>query len=293
MPLHSNPQCNPFLPVDRSLAFDGFRAQVQVDSYSRVGFGGQYGYYTDRETGLVLMGHRYYDPQTGCFLTCDRIGYGGGPNLYTFCDDDPINESDPDGTDADEAKREILSDMGDISATAKSNGIQSELLAGVVYAEVNAGGATGWNALSRQLSIQKFAAGGDGKFWGKGDLGITKFHQFSKDHPELKTYAQRYAWAESRNANTHLSLVEAAGMLGSLAHRRYGASASSLNTAQMSIVISEYNLGARPIRANAQPNKEGRAYLQGATWINMIFNSRHFRRKEASSLFHYAGPWGP
>ena len=42
-----------------------------------VGFGGQYGYYTDRETGLVLMGHRYYDPGTGRFLTRDPMGYGG------------------------------------------------------------------------------------------------------------------------------------------------------------------------------------------------------------------------
>ena len=62
-----------------------------------MGFGGQYGYYTDRETGLVLMGHRYYDPGTGRFLTRDPIGYGGGMNLYGFADGNPVNESDPDG----------------------------------------------------------------------------------------------------------------------------------------------------------------------------------------------------
>ncbi len=264
-----------------------------VGQHDPAGFGGQFGYYTDTETGLLCLTHRYYDPGTGKFLNRDPIGYAGGANLYGFADGNPVNESDPSGLDPLEAKREILSDMSDISATAKTNGIQPELLAGVVYAEVNAGGATGWNALSRQMSIQKFAVGGNGKFWGKGDLGITKFHQFSKDHPELKTYGQRYAWAESRNANTHLSLVESAGMLGGLARRRYGSSASNLTNAQMAIVISEYNLGARPMRANAQPNKEGRAYLQGATWINMVFHSPHFRRKESAGLFHYSGPWSP
>ena len=40
-------------------------------------FGGQYGYYTDAETGLLCLTHRYYDPGTGKFLTRDPIGYGG------------------------------------------------------------------------------------------------------------------------------------------------------------------------------------------------------------------------
>ena len=41
------------------------------------GFGGQAGYYTDTETGLILCTHRFYDPQSGRFLTRDPIGYGG------------------------------------------------------------------------------------------------------------------------------------------------------------------------------------------------------------------------
>ncbi len=46
------------------------------------GFGGQWGYYKDAETGLSLLGLRYYDAGTGRFLTRDPIGYGGGANLY-------------------------------------------------------------------------------------------------------------------------------------------------------------------------------------------------------------------
>jgi len=63
-----------------------------------VGFGGQYGYYTDPETGLALMTHRYYDAGRGRFLTRDPIGYSGGLNLYGFVGNNPITGADPDGT---------------------------------------------------------------------------------------------------------------------------------------------------------------------------------------------------
>ena len=65
-----------------------------------IGFGGQYGYYTDKETGLLCLTHRYYDPGTGRFLNRDPIGYQGGVNLYGFAGGNPVNESDPNGTDA-------------------------------------------------------------------------------------------------------------------------------------------------------------------------------------------------
>jgi RHS repeat-associated protein len=71
-----------------------------------VGFGSQYGYYTDPETGngttapgLLCLTHRYYDPGTGRFVTRDPSGYGGGVNLYGFAGDNPVNESDPSGFD--------------------------------------------------------------------------------------------------------------------------------------------------------------------------------------------------
>ena len=62
-----------------------------------VGFGGQFGYYTDTETGLLCLTHRYYDPGTGKFLNRDPIGYQGGMNLYGFADGNPVNEEDEDG----------------------------------------------------------------------------------------------------------------------------------------------------------------------------------------------------
>jgi|GEM_PF-6200313 len=62
-----------------------------------VGYGGPYGYQTDPDTGLMLLGHRFYDPSVGRFLTRDPIkdgrnwyGYGGGYG-------NPVNSVDPDG----------------------------------------------------------------------------------------------------------------------------------------------------------------------------------------------------
>jgi len=73
-----------------------------------VGFQGQFGAYTDNETGLVLMGHRYYSPGTGRFLTRDPKGYGGGINLYGFTGNNPVNESDAEGLQGiDPGQREI------------------------------------------------------------------------------------------------------------------------------------------------------------------------------------------
>lgn len=56
------------------------------------------GQYHDAETGLHYNLFRYYHPQLGRYLTPDPIRYGGGSsNLYPFANNDPINQSDPDG----------------------------------------------------------------------------------------------------------------------------------------------------------------------------------------------------
>ena len=43
------------------------------------------------------MTHRYYDPQTGRFLTRDPMGYDGGINLYGYVGNDPVNMVDSSG----------------------------------------------------------------------------------------------------------------------------------------------------------------------------------------------------
>jgi len=58
------------------------------------GYKGQWGYYTDGETGLLLLTHRYYDPATGRFLTRDPIGFEGGINLYAYVGNGVVMQED-------------------------------------------------------------------------------------------------------------------------------------------------------------------------------------------------------
>ncbi|HEY3039307.1 MAG TPA: RHS repeat-associated core domain-containing protein [Pyrinomonadaceae bacterium] len=82
------------------------------------GYKAEFGYYTDTETGLQLLTHRYYDSITGRFLTADPIGYDGGINLYANVANNPINLVDPMGTHvSDDAKIAALKKIGDATGS--------------------------------------------------------------------------------------------------------------------------------------------------------------------------------
>jgi RHS repeat-associated protein len=55
------------------------------------------GQYFDEETGLHYNRYRYYDPETGRFLTADPIGLKSGLNLYSYAFNNPVNWVDPSG----------------------------------------------------------------------------------------------------------------------------------------------------------------------------------------------------
>ncbi len=62
------------------------------------------GYYYDCETGLYYLNSRYYDPEIGRFINIDEISIVdvtkialNGLNLYCYCLNNPINETDNSG----------------------------------------------------------------------------------------------------------------------------------------------------------------------------------------------------
>jgi RHS repeat-associated protein len=57
--------------------------------------------FAEPATGLVYARARWYDPETGSFLTPDPMGYLDSSNLYAFCGGDPVNCSDPRGEEGE------------------------------------------------------------------------------------------------------------------------------------------------------------------------------------------------
>ena len=53
----------------------------------------------DYDTALYYFRNRWYEPETGRWLSPDPIGISGGLNLYAFCGNDPVNFVDPEGKD--------------------------------------------------------------------------------------------------------------------------------------------------------------------------------------------------
>lgn len=48
----------------------------------------------DPETGLIFFGRRYYDPESGRFITKDPLGDRDGPNLYAYVSNNPLTSFD-------------------------------------------------------------------------------------------------------------------------------------------------------------------------------------------------------
>ena len=113
------------------------------------------GYLFDSEVGLYWCKTRFYDPQIGRFLTCDNSNYLNpecinGLNLYTYCENDPVNY-----------KQRPVSSGGSITDSALSG-----TLGGGFMPIINpsSGGSSIFNSVLANGSFR------NGLFFGKGTV---------------------------------------------------------------------------------------------------------------------------
>ena len=86
------------------------------------------GYYFDVETGFYYLNSRYYNPQTARFLTPDSLSILNetksqinGLNLYSYCGNDPVNDSDGSGHMAVALALLILGGIGAVAGFASQS----------------------------------------------------------------------------------------------------------------------------------------------------------------------------
>ncbi len=155
-----------------TLVYDAYGSLVAGTPTTPYGYGGQSGYYTDPETGLLLLTHRYYDPSEGRFLTRDPIGYLGGLNLYGYCGGDPVNAADPSGFCGNKDGLDILSDIcagfGDSATFGLTGAIRGAMGCNDVVDEASIGYFGGGIA---STIVQAIATGG-GSTAAKGLVGM-------------------------------------------------------------------------------------------------------------------------
>ncbi|MHB8637415.1 MAG: RHS repeat-associated core domain-containing protein [Fimbriimonadaceae bacterium] len=83
-------------PVFEKSAYDNY--SLSLGGYTQpLQYKGQFGCLTDYASGLDYCIHRYYDPQTGRWLSRDPAGLEGGVNAYEYCGDNPVMGADPSG----------------------------------------------------------------------------------------------------------------------------------------------------------------------------------------------------
>ncbi|MGI8551027.1 MAG: RHS repeat-associated core domain-containing protein, partial [Dehalococcoidia bacterium] len=125
------------------------------------GYGAQWGYFTDRETGLLLLTHRYYDPSAGRFLNRDPIGAAGGINLYEYVGSNPPNGADPLGFGFTDMQGNPLNDHRTLWQKIKDTwqGYKDSVEAAVVQSYIEQQACLGRNVLADDFSDDPFLTG--------------------------------------------------------------------------------------------------------------------------------------
>jgi RHS repeat-associated protein len=92
--------------------------------------------------GLFCFGHRYYDANSGRFISPDPLGHAASIGLYDYCGGDPIDHFDPDG-------RCIEGTIAGWNSAPVPANASSAFMAGYYGGGVTSGFAEGWNGGSQ------------------------------------------------------------------------------------------------------------------------------------------------
>ncbi|ARU42344.1 hypothetical protein CCB80_14780 [Armatimonadetes bacterium Uphvl-Ar1] len=116
---NSDIQTNSAQSVVASKVYDAFGNQLSSTGTwaGQFQYAGKFGYHQDPDSGLKLLGHRYYDSSTGRFLTRDPIK--DGRNWYLYCGNSPVSRVDANGLEAVLVQGDVdfLAGMGDHLST--------------------------------------------------------------------------------------------------------------------------------------------------------------------------------
>ena len=95
--MSGNPQTSTAASTTATRTYDAFGNMLATSGapVGPFGFAGIQRYQEDGDSGLKLLGHRYYDPYTGRFLTRDHAKYAR--NWYSYCENNPLKSTDASG----------------------------------------------------------------------------------------------------------------------------------------------------------------------------------------------------
>lgn len=170
------------------------------------GYAGGFGYQEDAESGLKLLGHRYYDSTTGRFLSKDPAS--SGRNWYAYCVRNPISQADPSG---------YLTIAGDTSGWAR-------------FAWLAPGNWPSHNGPSKKEAMRMLIETNDDSvgIWGHGDTGriyvndkeyltAEDIHNIAierkkRNKPKFKSFEvnECYVFADPKMVNSVLELSDEA-----------------------------------------------------------------------------------
>ncbi len=134
---------------------------------------GYTGHVNDAATGLVYMQQRYYDPEAGRFLSVDPVVPAPGDvfnfGRYTYANDNPIVNTDPDGRNATAFIGGLFYESWSL---VTGNGFHGSQLAGALADGYNGQGESRLSAALQDVGTLSVVTGGVGALRAAGSLAV-------------------------------------------------------------------------------------------------------------------------